>query len=152
MIDLSLPDMPGLDLRKRLLAKGCRQPFLVMTGTKDMTIVVQAMQDGALDLLQKPVSHTQLLNAVARAVERDCHRRSVEGCIDSLTVRERDVLRLVAEGQASKEIARRFGISPRTVDVHRHHILKKTGAQSFGQLLWVFQQSPANATAGRFEF
>jgi FixJ family two-component response regulator len=138
LIDLSLPDMPGLDLRKRLLAKGCRQPFLVITGTKDMAMVVQAMQEGALDLLQKPVSHTQLLNGVARGVERDCHRRRVEGCIDSLTIRERDVLRLVAEGQPTKEIARRFGISPRTVDVHRHHILKKTGAQSLAQLLRVF--------------
>jgi two-component system, LuxR family, response regulator FixJ len=152
LIDLSLPDMPGLDLRKRLLANGCRQPFLVITGTKDMTMVVQAMQEGALDLLQKPVSHTQLLNGVARAVERDCQRRCVEGCIDSLTVRERDVLRLVAEGQPSKEIARQLCISPRTVDVHRHHILKKTGAQSFGQLLWGFQQSRANVTAGRFAF
>jgi RNA polymerase sigma factor (sigma-70 family) len=138
LIDLSLPDMPGLDLRKRLLAKGCRQPFLVITGTKDMAMVVQAMQEGALDLLQKPVSHTQLLNGVARGVERDSHRRRVEGCIDSLTIRERDVLRLVAEGQPTKEIARRFGISPRTVDVHRHHILKKTGAQSLAQLLRVF--------------
>jgi RNA polymerase sigma factor (sigma-70 family) len=138
LIDLSLPDMPGLDLRKRLLAKGCRQPFLVITGTKDMAMVVQAMQEGALDLLQKPVSHTQLLSGVARGVERDSHRRRVEGCIDSLTIRERDVLRLVAEGQPTKEIARRFGISPRTVDVHRHHILKKTGAQSLAQLLRVF--------------
>jgi two-component system response regulator FixJ len=93
-----------------------------------------------MDLLPKPVNHTQLLHSIARAVERDSHRRRVEGCIDSLTLRERDVLRLVADGQPTKEIARRFGISPRTVDVHRHHILKKTGAQSLAHLLRVFTQ------------
>jgi len=137
LIDLTLPDIPGLTLRHRLLAKGCRQPFIVVTGMQDVGIAVQALQEGAVDLLQKPVNRARLLQSIARAVDRDCRRRCAESYYEKFTARERDVLKLVAQGQATKEIARRFAISPRTVDVHRHHILKKMEMQSFAQVLRV---------------
>ncbi len=135
LIDLNLPDMNGLELHKRLLDKGCRQPFLVLTGCRDVALAVQSLQDGAVDFLLKPFSRERLLARVRQAVEHDREQHVFRRRIDTLTERERDILKLLAEGRATKEIANFFGISPRTVDVHRHHVLKKMGAPTLVQLV-----------------
>ncbi len=135
LIDLHLPDMNGLELRKRLLAQGCRHPFIVVTGCRDVEMVVQSLKNGAVDYLQKPFDRQRLLECVRQAVEHDGSRRQIQRSIDVLTEREREILSVVADGSATKEIAHQFGISPRTVEVHRHNILKKTGAKSLTQLI-----------------
>ncbi len=135
LIDLHLPDMTGLELRKRLLAQRCRHPFIVVTGSRDVSLAVQSLQEGAVDFVQKPFQQKRLLARIAEAVERDRSRREMERRVEALTDREREVLWLVAEGCVTKEIALRFGISPRTVDVHRHNILHKMEVQSLVQLL-----------------
>jgi two-component system, LuxR family, response regulator FixJ len=140
LIDLHLPDMTGLELRKRLLAQCCRHPFIILTGSGDVSLAVQSLQEGAVDFVQKPFQQRRLLARVAEAVERDRSRREIEHRVDGLTDREREVLWLVAEGHVTKEIARRFGISPRTVDVHRYNILHKMRVPSLAQLLQVLNR------------
>jgi two-component system, LuxR family, response regulator FixJ len=135
LIDLSLPDMSGLDLQRELREGGCWQPFIVLTGSKDVSLAVESLKRGAVDLLQKPYDSAKLLQRVAQAVASDRDRRRLQFRLDRLTAREREILLLVAEGQATKEIAGRFQISPRTVEVHRHHIMKKMGATSLVQLI-----------------
>lgn len=135
LIDLSLPDMSGLALQRELRESGCQQPFIVLTGSKDVSLAVESLKQGAVDLLQKPYDSAKLLQRVAQAVESDRDRRRLQLRLDGLTEREREILLLVAEGQATKEIAGRFRISPRTVEVHRHHIMKKMGATSLVQLI-----------------
>lgn len=137
LIDLCLPDMSGLELRTRLLANRCRHPFIVLTGSQDIALAVQSLQNGAVDFLQKPFDRRRLLQRVEQAIERDRSRRRIEGAMDALTDREREVLHLLADGGSTKEMAHRLAISPRTVDVHRHNILKKMGTQSLPQLIRV---------------
>lgn len=143
LIDLHLPDMTGLALRKRLLAKLCSQPFIILTGTREVSLAVQSFQEGAVDFVQKPYQQRQLLARIAEAVARDRSRREIERRMERLTGRERDVLRLVAEGYVTKEIACRFGISPRTVEVHRHNLLHKMQVQSLAQLFQVLNRHRA---------
>ncbi len=112
-----------------------------MTGSKDVSLAVQSLQEGAVDFVQKPYQQRQLLTRIAEAVDRDRKRRQAEHRLQCLTPREREVLRLVTEGYVTKEIARQCGISPRTVEVHRHNILQKTGVQSLAQLLYAFNRA-----------
>jgi two-component system response regulator FixJ len=125
LIDLYLPDMNGLELRRRLVVRNCHQPFLVVSGSKDIGLAIQSLQDGAVDFLQKPFSSDRLLKGVARAMRREEDRRRLERRISALTDRELEILWLMTEGRSTKEIATVLGISARTVDVHRYHVLRK---------------------------
>jgi RNA polymerase sigma factor (sigma-70 family) len=142
VLDLQLPGMNGFELRKRLMEKGCFQPFLIMSGHGDVSSAVRAMRMGAIDFLEKPFSHQRLVDCVHRAVQRDSEDRlrkaeheSVHERLESLTPRESEVLELVAEGTLSKRIASRLGISPKTVEVHRSNIMRKMKTESVAQLV-----------------
>jgi two-component system, LuxR family, response regulator FixJ len=142
VIDLQLPGMSGLELRKRLLENGCYQPFIVMSGHGDVSLAVRAMRMGAMDFLEKPFSHQRLLEAIQKGVERDADERrrhaertAIQTRLESLTPREREVLSLVADGTLSKRIAGQLGISPKTVEVHRSNIMKKMKVDSVAQLV-----------------
>jgi len=142
VLDLQLPGMNGFELRKRLMAKGCFQPFLIMSGHGDVSSAVRAMRMGAIDFLEKPFSHQRLVDCVHRAVQRDSEDRlrkaeqeSVHERLETLTPRESEVLELVAEGTLSKRIASRLGISPKTVEVHRSNIMRKMKTESVAQLV-----------------
>lgn len=140
LIDLSLPDMSGLELRDRLLAKGCRQPFLIVTGHGSAAAAVRALHAGAIDFLEKPLDRQILLNGVRDAIERDWHARSLQLRLEKLTPREREILVLLVAGEATKPIARRLEIAPSTVDVHRHRILKKMEVPSLPHLVRVWMR------------
>jgi RNA polymerase sigma factor (sigma-70 family) len=142
VVDIQLPGMNGFELRKRLMTKGCFQPFLVMSGHGDVSSAVRAMRMGAIDFLEKPFSHQRLVDCVQRAIERDTEARrrqaeheSVHERLESLTPRETEVLELVADGTLSKRIATRLGISPKTVEVHRSNIMRKMKVESVAQLV-----------------
>lgn len=142
VVDLCLPGMSGLELRRRLLAAGCLQPFIVVSGNGAVPVVVEAMQMGAVDFIEKPFNRHRLLDCVHRAVERDVaerrrrdERRQVVGLLDTLTDREREVLTLVAQGRLTKEIARQLRISTKTVDVYRSNVSKKMHVSSVSQLV-----------------
>lgn len=147
VLDLHLPQMNGLELRERLLEKGCRQPFIILTGGGDVPVAIQAMKRGAVDFLEKPFEPERLLAAVQRAVERDEAERRDESArhqlqerLTRITVRERQVLDHMLRGESSKEIASKLGIASTTVEVHCSRLIRKLGFGSLAEMLYTLTQ------------
>jgi len=141
IVDLLLPSMTGLKVCREVEARRSSCAFLMITGYGDVPSAVEAMKLGAVDFLEKPFSQQRLLDAVSLAIAqaRENHRRQSSESqyaarLAQLTCRERQVLDAVAAGLVTKEVARRLGISSRTVDVHRSRIMQKLGIESPLQL------------------
>jgi two-component system response regulator TtrR len=142
VLDLQLSEMTGLELWQRLREKGCRHPFIIISGQGNICTAVQSMHEGAVDFIEKPFDHQRLLSRVRQAIQHDANNRrrrvshlETQTRIDSLTPREREVMELVVEGNLTKQIAKRLEISGKTVDVHRSHVTKKMHVQSVAQLV-----------------
>ena len=142
ILDLVLPACRATELLGQLRQDGCFIPALVITGHQDVASAVEAMRRGALDYLVKPVDTKRLLELVAEALRRSRtilvdrkQRAEVERRLAELTRREHEVLDHVVAGRDTKEIARRLGISPKTVEVHRSHITRKMHVGSVVQLV-----------------
>jgi FixJ family two-component response regulator len=141
VLDVRLPDMTGVELYRRLREQGAKHPFVVITAYGGTRLAVEVMRLGAIDLLEKPFEHAQLLARVAEAVAQDRLRRQAdkeaEAILSRLRVlgrREKEVADLVAEGRSSKQIAAVLDIKVKTVEVHRHNILKKLQVESAVEL------------------
>ena len=142
VIDLSLPDMTGIELYERLREEGCRHPFLIITGHGDVPQAVDAMREGAIDFIEKPFESEGFLSSVALAVKRDGVDRALHAKTDGfrrrlerLSPRENEVLALVVDGKLTKQIAADLDISVKTVEVHRSNIFKKLGVDTATQLV-----------------
>ena len=141
VLDVGLPGMSGIELHAALAKRrDCSVVFL--TGRGDVQMSVRAMKDGAVDFLDKPVKRELLLDAVARAVERDAASRErreraseLRARYELLTERERQVFRLVAEGRLNKQIADVVGSSLRTVKSHRARVMEKMQASNAADLV-----------------
>jgi two-component system response regulator FixJ len=140
--DLRMPRVSGLDLQAALLARGSTLGFVFVSAFAGVRDATQAMREGAVDFLEKPIEAERLLarvrDALAKSAEQsqraDATRRAREG-FERLTPREREILAAVVAGQRSREIAEAFAISPRTVEVHRAHIMEKMEAESVADLV-----------------
>lgn len=137
IIDIRMPDMDGMALHAELIRRGILLPIVFLTGHGDIPMSVRAIKAGAVDFLTKPVTSHDLLTSVHGALlesERIYaqHKANDEAqaCLRFLTEREHEVMLLVIEGLTNKEIGRRLGISYRTVEIHRSHVMQKTGAGS----------------------
>jgi FixJ family two-component response regulator len=113
-----------------------------MTGHGDIPMSVKAMKAGAVDFLEKPFRHQEMLDAVALAIERDRKRREQEKTLaelkarfESLTPRERDVIGLITAGLMNKQVAGEIGVTEITVKIHRGHIMRKMQAKSLADLV-----------------
>lgn len=131
VLDVGLPGLQGPEVQAELSRLGSHLPILFLTGTADVPMTVQAIRSGARDVLIKPAAPEVLLARIAELVSADVafmaqHEES-RRVRNLLTVREREVLLLLAEGMVNKDIGARLGISYRTVEVHRAHIVQKTG-------------------------
>ena len=141
VLDVGLPGMSGIELHAALAQRrDCSVVFL--TGRGDVQMSVRAMKEGAVDFLDKPVKRELLLDAVARAVERDVASRErrkraseLRARYELLTERERQVFRLVAEGRLNKQIADVVGSSLRTVKSHRARVMEKMQATTAADLV-----------------
>jgi two-component system CheB/CheR fusion protein len=141
LIDAYLPGMKGVELLQRLSDAGHRLPAIMITGSSDVPMAVQAMKAGAMDFIEKPIGRAELLACVERALEqsRDASKRSAwrddaARRVARLTRRQRQIMALVLDGHPTKNIAADLGISQRTVETHRAAIMKKTGTKSLPAL------------------
>lgn len=148
VLDVRMPGLSGPKLQEVLAARGDDLPIIFLTGHGDVATSVQTLKAGAYDFLEKPPVAAVLIDRVRSALELEAKRyaakkASLEACahLEELTAREREVLMAVASGQSSKEIARHLGISFRTVEVHRAHIMQKTGARTILQLAHMVEEA-----------
>jgi two-component system response regulator FixJ len=142
LTDVQMPGLNGLELQRRLTQLGIRLPVIVMTGHGDVPIAVEALKAGAADFLEKPFDDAQLLAVVssALAASEQTHDKAIAMAriaerLASLTPREREVLGHIVAGQPNKTIAYDLGASPRTIEVHRAHVMEKMGARSLSELV-----------------
>lgn len=134
LLDVRLGAMSGLELQAELRRIQRRIPVIVMSGYADVRVVVQAMQSGAVDFLEKPVEEVQLIAVVARALEKHSAIREVETRLEALTPRENQVMHRLIEGRSVVQIAEELGISRKTVDVHRGRVLQKALVKNVAEL------------------
>lgn len=141
VLDIRMPAMSGLELQQVLQERGIGIPILFITGHADISMAVQALKSGAADFIEKPFEDQVLLDAVAAAVRRSAQaleesraRDRARAALDALSPREREVARLVAQGQPNKAVAAVLGISEKTVHIHRHHIMRKVDLASAAEL------------------
>jgi len=142
LLDVQLPDIDGLCLQQELIEKGIHLPIIFMTGHGTIPMGIQAMKDGAVDFLPKPFATKDLLSAIVKALERDTHnvqeeseKREINALMDTLTLREKEVLRWLISGRINKQIAYELGITERTVKAHRFKIMRKTKVSSIAELV-----------------
>jgi FixJ family two-component response regulator len=142
VLDVRLPGRSGLDFHDDLVKAKVHLPVIFISGHADVPMSVRAMKAGAVEFLTKPVRHQDLLDAIQRAIERDRARRDEEEVVgglrarfDTLTPREREVMRLVAVGRLNKQIAAEIGISEATVKLHRGQVMRKLRVQSLAELV-----------------
>ncbi len=138
VVETRLPRMSGLDLEKELTRRGLSVPVIFVATTPDVPTAVQAMKAGAWDFLVRPFDGRALLEAVAAAVAKADGGRgeliALDSALEKLSQREKEVLDLALTGLSNKDIAQRLGISHRTVEVHRAHVIHKTGARRLDDL------------------
>jgi FixJ family two-component response regulator len=149
ILDVRLPGISGLDFHCQLDSIGIAKPVIFLTGHGDIPMSVQAMKAGAVDFLTKPVRDQTLLDAVSLGIERDIESRlaaqAMKVYIDrfnSLTPRERQVFRGVANGRANKQIAYDLGISEITVKLHRTNTMRKLRVTSVGDAVRAWEALP----------
>lgn len=149
VLDVRMPGASGLDFQDEITRSETPKPIIFLTGHGDIPMTVQAMKAGALDFLTKPVRDQTLLDAITAGIERDIAQRAeaavvkrILGRMETLTPRERQVLREVAMGRLNKQIAFDLGVSEVTVKLHRSNVMRKMEAISVGQLIRAWESLP----------
>jgi len=137
-----MPGMSGLELQKKLAEKKVSLPVVFLTGHGNVQMAVGAMQDGAIDFLEKPFREQELWDSVRKALEVDRENRlrqarqmQIEKRMATLSSGEREVLHLILEGKSNRQIAADLGLSIRTIEDRRARLMKKMQANSVAELV-----------------
>jgi two-component system, LuxR family, response regulator FixJ len=151
VLDMRMPGMSGMELQAKLKERGRALPVIIITGFGDVPMAVACMKHGAIDFIEKPFRAEPLLASIRRALELDTTgrasdrlREEARAKLASLSPREMEVLDGLVLGKGVKEIAGDFGLSYKTVQTHRAHIMEKTGIESLAELvrLWLAADFP----------
>jgi len=153
LLDVRMPGLTGPDLQHELARRNLSLPIIFLTALADIPTGINAMKDGAVDYLLKPVEENKLLKAVDTALDKDRQLKkkqkeiySAKDLIKSLTPREYEVFRWIITGMINKQIAYAIGITERTVKAHRSQIMQKLKVFSVAELVRLAQKvgiSPA---------
>ena len=142
VLDVSLPDLNGLDLQKLIAGDRSEMPIIFITGNGDVPMTVRAMKEGAVDFLTKPFDGEVLLGAIRHSISRssialsqEAKMRALRDDYASLSTREREVMALVASGMMNKQVGVELGISEITVKAHRGRVMQKMKADSLADLV-----------------
>jgi len=140
--DIRMPDMDGLTLQEELVNRRVGIPVIIVTGHGDVPLAVRAMRAGAVDFIEKPFDDELLLKSIERALRVGKESRSqasfaeaATARVGQLTEREKQVLERLVAGQPNKVIAYELAISPRTVEIHRAHVMEKLQARSLSDVV-----------------
>ena len=156
LLDVRLPGLSGPELQSRLTELGSTLPIIFLTGYPDISATVKAIKAGAENVLIKPVSSDELLQAIQKAIARHDTDRALNGELEALrarlstlTPRQRQVFEMVVRGKTNKHAARELGCSERTIKAHRQMIMEKLQAQTVPQLVTIAERlevlGPQNA-------
>jgi two-component system, LuxR family, response regulator FixJ len=146
LLDVYMPDKTGLDILKEIDARNYPAPILIMSGRGDIPTAVEAIKGGAHDFLEKWLDADGIVARVRDAIDGWARQRQRCGNggselsptfpgHDRLTLRERDILNHITAAASNKEMAKILGLSPRTIEVHRIHIMHKLGARNAADLV-----------------
>ena len=156
LLDIRMPGTDGLELFRVLLRRQVAYPVIFITGHGDIPLAVSAIKQGAWDFLTKPFREGELLEKVNGAIahyrsarKQLLQRQKLRKRFESCTPRERDVMKLLADGLPNKGIAEVLGISPRTVEIHRAHVMEKMAAESLPALVRMVSMLNSRATSER---
>lgn len=146
VLDVNMPGLDGHELQAELIRRHIHLPIIFLTAYGDIPMTVRAMKAGAVDFLTKPVSTELLLDRVQAALQSEIntYAQAIKGqalCdrLNGLTSRELEIMGMVVAGLTNKEIARRLGISHRTVEIHRAKVMEKTGATNLLELARIYE-------------
>jgi len=141
-LDIKMPGMTGLELQRKLADEGTPLPVVMISGHADVRIAVETMTLGALTLLEKPFRLDELLGHVRRALEKDRDNRTARefeaestARLAQLTVKEREVLEMIAAGKTNRKMAETLGLSVRAVEDRRARLMKKVNVRSVAELV-----------------
>jgi len=142
LLDVRMPEINGLALQQIMKEREILLPIIVISGHGDVPMAVNAMKNGAVDFIEKPFDEQQMLKLINKGLQEAEKRfqqlrqqRQVQTRYDSLSQRECEVMQLVVNGKANREIADILGISPKTVEVHRSRVMSKMRADNLAQLV-----------------
>jgi FixJ family two-component response regulator len=142
ILDVTLPDLSGLELQERIATERTDMPIIFLTGLADVAMTVRAMKRGALEFLTKPFDAEVLVIAIQQAIRRseialgrENQLHALRTVYGSLTQREREVMTLVVYGLPNKLVGGELGISEITVKAHRGSVMRKMKADSFANLV-----------------
>jgi FixJ family two-component response regulator len=142
VLDVSMPELNGLELQQRLTRSGILLPIVFLTGRGDIPMSVQAIKAGAVDFLTKPVNDEDLIEAVDAALRRAAEQQAemkelaiLRDRYETLTFREKEVMELVVSGMLNKQIALALGIVEQTIKVHRGRVMSKMEVDSLAELV-----------------
>ncbi len=142
VLDLNLPDGSGIEILEGLAEQGNDMPVVFMSGIARVSEAIAAFRLGTLDFVEKPFDLDTMLAALQRAIDTDKKRRESDASLetvrtrfDRLSPRECQVMEFVVQGSANKEIAARLGLSPKTIEVHRANVMRKSEANSVAELV-----------------